>query len=142
MKKILLSLGLSLLLLSSLYSATALPDRTHIDSAEWVYATTAGNYDYYYAPSLTILSPQGRLETWLKIVKKNDDGKVAEMFAEHNFVTPDFDKYKNVELLSYGSEGHLRQDFGYSPDREWGRMPTGTPFEDTLQLALQYAKNN
>lgn len=143
MKKFILSLGLSFVLLSSLCSATALPDRTHADSVDWVYGATTGTViTFYYAPSLTNLSPQGRLETWTKTVVKDPNGKVEYMFIEHDFVKPTFDEYKVVESLDYDSEGNLTKDGGYAADADWKNIPVGTPFEDTLQLALQYAKNN
>ncbi|WP_196603429.1 hypothetical protein [Pectinatus haikarae] len=142
MKKILLNIIATLFLLTSFCYAAQFPDKNNMDSVDWTYGGTTGTaITFYYAPSLTTLSPQGKLETWIKMVIKDSNGNVTETDIGHNFVNYTFENYKEIESLEYDSDGKLRADYSYT-DANWKNMPDGTPFESTLQSALQYVKDN
>lgn len=144
MQKFLLSLFAILITFISPCLAVGFPNKDNMDCVTWVYGSTTGTaITYYYAPSLTTLSPQGKLETWIKMVEKNADGTIDEVEIGHTFVDPSFDRYKETENIKYTSSGRLNvdEDFSSLVD-DWSEMPDGTPYEDVLQAAWKYAKAN
>lgn len=116
------------------------PDKKDISGVNWVFGSTTGTaLDFYYAPDLTVLSPQGRLETWVKMVEKKGD-KPIRVTVSHEFINPEFDKYKTTESYEYDINGKIISG-GYDFSAAWRDIPPATPFEDTLAAALKYIKN-
>ncbi len=143
MKRILLTLISAFILSISVCSAAPFPDKTNMDSVDWTYGSTTGTaLTFYYAPTLTSVSPQGKLDTWIKTIEKNGNGDITEISVEHTFVNPSFEKYRVSETIVFAPTGKMKSDIDYSFDPSWTNIPDGTPFENTLQAALQYTKDN
>lgn len=144
MKKHVSSLFFLIILFSfSLCYATPFPDKNNPECVKWTYSETSGNdTTFYYAPSLTSISSQGILETWIKITEKDFAGNITNVSIKHNFVNPNFEKIKTTENLEYDKSGFMSSDHEYSSNINWVDMPLGSPLETTLLNAYQYAKDN
>ena len=135
---------LIILLSFSLCYATPFPDKNNLQCVKWTYSdTTSGNdTTFYYAPSLTSISPEGILETWIKITEKDFAGDITNISIKHDFVNQNFEKIKTTESLEYDKSGFMLSDREYSNNINWTNMPLGTPLETTLLNAYQSAKDN
>lgn len=132
MKKILLLMVAFLILLSSFSFAE-----------DWIQVPMEHPNDsaWYFSPDHTKFSPQGRLETWLKMVyvgtKSIPTLSPGDYTIFQVYVDPAFEKSFTVSEIDYTKGGAVKDTyFGDS----WRTLNPGSFFEQSLQAAYKYAK--
>ncbi len=118
------------------------------ENTDWVRVANADStfqrdLAWYYSPSHSKISPQGRLETWLKSEYIGTESTATlspgdyEIWIE--YVNPSFEKEMSVKITEYKKDGTIKEvRNGY----EWKNLKPGSNFEHCLQEAFKYASEN
>jgi len=143
MKKAILSVMLFLIIFSSTIVFAA--SNAYSPTVKWVFVPTNTRWsiNWYYASEFTTINERSRLETWIKdeyTGASNDVFNNGEYTITHYYINTSYNKYLKTEWAIFDKKDKLIKKLD-NPNADWKDIRPGSGFEQCVQAALLFARN-